>query len=216
MGRCTGLPVCAPMERDDPSAVLASLCDGVAQVAVGPVRSGLEPLDDVEHALAASMVNARRDEFLTGRWLARHLLDGCGMPAAPLRRGPHGAAMFPAGVAGSISHAGGWVVAVVAAGPRSIGVDLEPWSELEPALAARLRAPGETSDGDPLVRFAAKEALFKAVNPLDGQWREFDDVALDLTGGHVGVAWSAHLLPAPVRGRWAVGDGWVGALVWVP
>lgn len=169
-------------------AALASLFPpGVAVAAerITPGRTGI--LWPEELAAVASAVPARQAEFAAGRTTARRCLSGLGLPAASLPIGSDRAAVWPAGVYGSISHAAGFAVAV--AGVTSpLGVDLEVDAALEPDLWPIICAAGEIPgqpgmDTGRLVRqiFAAKEAVFKAQRPTTRAMFGFDAVQVRLT-----------------------------------
>ncbi len=93
---------------------------------------------------------------------------------------------------------------------------------MDPAERAGLGADAER---DGVVVFSAKEAVFKALNPLTGRWLEFEDVSVRLAadGAAGGGAFEARLTPvgrgpadpSRVRGRWLRRDGVVltGCLV---
>jgi 4'-phosphopantetheinyl transferase EntD len=133
---------------------------------------------------AASMARAsaaRLAEFTAGRLAARRALQAAGVPVAAIPRGTDRAPVWPRGLRGSISHAGGLAVAVVATDGQSPGLDLEPLCDLDPALGAEIRRPDE--DGDLLRLFSAKEAVFKALYPLTGVLFGFHGMHVDLSRG---------------------------------
>ena len=171
-------------------AALASLFPpGVAVAAerITPDRNGT--LWPEELAAIAGAVPARQAEFAAGRTAARRCLAALGLPPASLPIGSDRAAVWPAGVYGSISHAGGFAVAV--AGVTSpLGVDLEVDAALEPDLWPIICAAGEMpdlpdTDTGRLVRqiLAAKEAVFKAQMPATRAMFGFEAVQVRLTDG---------------------------------
>lgn len=131
-----------------------------------------------EQRLAAAMNPLRRAQFLLGRRAAHRALAAAGLADGPIGSGDRGEPRFPHGAVGSITHTEGIAVAVVGAASRhrSLGVDLQ-LSPL-PAEAARLvlgarehawvdRAPTAAQSGLRLMAaFSAKEAVFKAADPL--------------------------------------------------
>lgn len=135
----------------------------------GVVHPGLPVPVDLPEALHRA-VPSRRAEFLAGRLCGLLALDAVGAPPEIGRAGR--APVWPAGVAGSISHAGGWAVAVASVAHRHLGVDIQP--ALAEAEAARL-APVILSASDRAtapqlglaalvtLAFCAKEAAFKAI-----------------------------------------------------
>jgi 4'-phosphopantetheinyl transferase EntD len=197
---------------------VAALFPPSVVAAVLPVSARHEPRSDGEAAAVARALPRRRDEFLTGRATARRALVDAGYEPVAVPRGERGAPVWPDGVVGSISHAGGWCVAVVGrAGVdddvRGIGVDLHCSGGLDdPAVRVWVLTPWERVHdrgcGYVDVVFAAKEAVFKAVNPATGRWLEHHDVELDVHDGAFSVR-----RPVDLRGRLS-GRWWVeGSLV---
>ena len=129
------------------------------------------PLHPAEERATLGMLPGRRREFWMGRSACRRALRELGAGDGPVLtngRRP----VFPAGVTGSLSHSAGVAVAIVAPSDqvRGLGIDLE--LERLPAEASRLvLAPGEAA-GVAAGRyscaeaFSAKEAAFKALEPL--------------------------------------------------
>ena len=136
---------------------------------------------------------ARRQECIAGRALAAQALQAIGVSAA-VGRDAQGLPQWPPGTVGSIGHAAGQAVAVAAhaAQWRGLGVDVESDAALPddaaslvltaPERAALARLP--TDDAVRLARwlFSAKECVHKALNPLNGAWLEFDEVAIQWCG----------------------------------
>lgn len=121
-----------------------------------------------ERAAMAGAVPHRQAEFAAGRQAARTALAAIGHGATALPMGPDRAPIWPEGIAGSISHAAGFAVAVVRHG-APLGVDIEDDSPLSEDLWPILTSPEERAAFPPeeigrhVCRvFAAKEALFKA------------------------------------------------------
>jgi 4'-phosphopantetheinyl transferase EntD len=138
-------------------------------------------------AFAASVVQVRRASG-AARIVARQLLGRLGRTECAIPRGPSGAPVWPPGVIGSLAHDAR--VAVAAIGMRhevgAIGIDIEPAEALPPELLDIVATPRERSriDDDPYrgrLLFVAKEAVYKAVYPLDQTFLEHHDVEIDLT-----------------------------------
>ena len=140
-------------------------------------------------AFAGSVVKVRRASG-AARIVARELMPRLGQPSQALPKSATGAPAWPAGIVGSLAHDS--EVAVAALGRRSdyrgVGVDIEPARPLDAELldlvatASERRAIG----GDPLqarALFAVKEAVYKAVHPLDGIFLEHHDVEVSLASG---------------------------------
>jgi 4'-phosphopantetheinyl transferase EntD len=103
-------------------------------------------------------------------------------------RGPGGEPLWPEDVVGAISHAGDIAVAIV--GWRrdyaGLGIDIEQLARAPSARAARLICrPAEMdwvdngADSQRLAMlFSAKEAVFKALFPIEHVWLGFGDAEL--------------------------------------
>jgi len=139
-------------------------------------------------SIASAVVGARRASG-AARIVARELLAQLGHPRAPLPRSASGAPVWPAGIAGSLAHDD--EVAVAAVGRQrdigSVGIDVEPAVPLPPDMLELIATPNERRKiaDDPLrgkLLFAAKEAVYKAVYPLERVFLEFRDIEVDLAG----------------------------------
>jgi len=147
-----------------------------------------------EHALMpeeaqsfdASVVKVRRASGAV-RIVARRLLARLGYSECALPKARSGAPIWPVGVVGSLSHDSR--VAVAAVGRRSdvsaLGIDVEPAQSLPPELLELVATPLERSriGHDPYqgrLLFVAKEAVYKAVYPLDQTFLDHHDVEVDL------------------------------------
>ncbi len=156
-------------------------------------------------AFAGSVESVRRQSG-AARIAARHVLSAFGYGDVPLPRSPSGAPSWPCGIVGSLAHDG--VVALAAVAPVdqvfALGIDVEPASELPPELVDRVATPLERIRyaRDLLASrllFVIKEAVYKAMHPLDGQFIDFPDVEVDLdmqsattrTGHRLRIAWAA-------------------------
>jgi enterobactin synthetase component D len=128
-------------------------------------------LHPAEEQRTLGMLPGRRREFWMGRSAARRALRELGTGDGPILtdgRRP----VFPSGVTGSLSHSAGIAVAIVAPSDRmrGLGIDLE--LRRLPAGAGRLVLAPEEAAGVAAGRyscaeaFSAKEAAFKALEPL--------------------------------------------------
>jgi 4'-phosphopantetheinyl transferase EntD len=170
------------------------------------------PLLGEEEAIAASLAPTRRREFAAGRSAMRTALG----IDAPITKDDRGAPMLPAGWVGSISHKGARAAAIVApAGEGHIGLDLElavpPRTPIERRiLTAREQSNIQIGGKDVTLRFAIKEAIYKAVDPIVRRYVAFTEVELDVHGdGRCEV----HIvdrgrLPVAVDAWWQERDGW--------
>ncbi len=139
----------------------------------------------------------RRRASGAARILAGRLLRRLGgMSDAAVGRLESGAPRWPGGILGSIAHdAEDVIVAVARAGgpTSSLGVDIEPAAPLPVDLAAFVLTPGERRfcAGDALLArrcFAVKEAVYKAINPLDGSPLEYCDISCAENGVSARIA----------------------------
>lgn len=181
-------------------------------------RCVLLELDDVdppllaeEEAIAARLAPSRRREFVAGRTALRTAL-GLDAPIVPDDRG---APVLPAGWVGSISHKGVRAAALVApAGEGYVGLDLEiaapPRMPIERRiLTQREQATIAIGGKDVTLRFAIKEAIYKAVDPIVRRYVAFTEVELDV---HADGRCDVHVidrgrLPVAVEAWWQERDG---------
>jgi 4'-phosphopantetheinyl transferase EntD len=199
----------------------------VAADRIGPST----PFDAQEEAAIARAIPRRRDEFRTGRRLARQALAQLGCAATALPPDPDRVPRWPHGFLGTISHAAGLCVALAshARDFAGIGVDIEETARLQLGLTALICRPDETNCNetaggvDPaLMRFVAKEAFFKAYFPATRNFLDFQDVKVSFDpAGH---RFQAHLMRPDSRslcgsrtfaGRFATLGSHVVAAVWI-
>lgn len=146
---------------------------------LGPVRVTLP--DELTAA-----VPKRRSEFLAGRLVAALALRQAGMPETVGRVGR--APVWPAGVAGSITHSKDRAIAAVSTRYRGVGLDCEalvaPDRAMQLAAAifneaeARLRPETLPFASFFTLVFSAKESLYKALSPRLGRVPDFLEVVL--------------------------------------
>jgi 4'-phosphopantetheinyl transferase EntD len=130
----------------------------------------------------------RRRASGAARIVARRLLQELGGDArAPLRRASSGAPCWPEGVVGSLAHDDEFAVAAVALrrDVARLGVDIEPAEPLPLDLVDRVLSVGEkrlTKNDRVTSRliFSSKEAVYKALNALEGSPLEYDDIEIRL------------------------------------
>jgi 4'-phosphopantetheinyl transferase EntD len=136
-----------------------------------------------EQTLITSQVPAVRNASGAARHVARQLLHA---PGTAIGRTRFGAPAWPLGIVGSLAHDEQWAVAAVASTlvTRALGIDVEPALPLPQDLHGFVVGPQDVFDaGDELAGrliFSAKEAVYKAVHPLDEQILEFADISVDL------------------------------------
>jgi 4'-phosphopantetheinyl transferase EntD len=133
----------------------------------------------------------RRRASGAARIVARRLLgELTGDASAPLRRSLTGAPFWPKGVVGSLAHDDEFAIAAVAlqSDVARLGVDIEPAEPLPSDLVDRVLSVGEkrlTKIDRVTSRliFSCKEAVYKALNDLDGSPLEYGDIEIRLAKG---------------------------------
>ena len=174
------LPACCsplqhhwPLPRPVPGAVLVSCAFDPASLAGDDFqRAAIEQTPALQRSVAK-----RQAEYLAGRVCARaalQRLDGRHyVPATGDDRAP----VWPADIAGSITHGKGWAAAVVAHRSDCAGLGLDQENLLDDERATRLAGEiltaAELQRLDPnhpglgvTLTFSLKESLFKALYPL--------------------------------------------------
>ncbi|MEU2895829.1 4'-phosphopantetheinyl transferase family protein [Streptomyces sp. NPDC001273] len=150
------------------------------------------PLYPEEEAVIRRAVLKRRREFTAVRFCARRAMEKLGVAPVPVLPDGRGAPVWPAGLAGSMTHCQGYCAAVlVRAGDlASVGIDAEPHAPLpdgvlssvalpeEAARIARLSADVPGVHFDRLL-FSAKESVYKAWFPLTGKWLDFEEADVE-------------------------------------
>ena len=182
---------CVVLELADADAALAGL-------PAAEQRRGLE------------LAPARRGEYIAGR-TALHLALGttaratADLAGAAILSDERGAPVLPPGWVGSVSHKGAFAAALVApAGRGHIGVDLERARPSRQDIARRVLTPREQAalpDRGLAVtlRFAIKEAIYKALDPYVRRYVGFTEVELDIAGDAVTVTTE---LPFAIEATW--------------
>lgn len=165
---------------------LLRMPDFVAVAHVTDIPADLPPLHPEEAAfMSKRSVKSRRRSYVMGRVAAHHALAVLGEDSGPIGRGELGEPLWPRGVAGSITHAAGQVVAAAArlTDCAGIGVDLEDSGRFFPQLIEHIAFGREAErllalDGNAQRRatielFAAKEAIYKAFFTRVGEFFGF-------------------------------------------
>jgi len=137
-------------------------------------------------AFASSVVKVRRASG-AARIVARQLLARLGHVGCALPKASSGAPIWPPGVTGSLAHDDKVAVAAVAIQRdiHALGIDVEPAEPLPDDLLDLVATPQERStlESDPYrgrLLFVAKEAVYKALYPLDQIFLDHQDVQIDL------------------------------------
>lgn len=149
------------------------------------------------------------------RLVARALLQRVGWAPAAIPRSAAGAPLWPEGIAGSLAHDATFAVAVVAATDdvMVLGIDIEPDLPLPDDLDLLVSTPRERRRYPPSLLksrllFTAKEAVYKAVHPIDGIFLDFQDIEIDLSGQVAEVSYGRRLAVRTAR------SGHIIALAW--
>ena len=165
----------APFEWPLTSGDLAAACGRVADH-----RAALLPSEQ----LAAAEVGAMRAAaYSSGRRVAREALRSFGISGCAIGRQGR-TPTWPAGVVGSIAHSRELAIALVGRHRRfaGIGVDVELVGRTTRRVAERVLSDRERArladDSWRTLLFSAKEAVYKAVNPLAGEFLGFRDVEI--------------------------------------
>jgi phosphopantetheine--protein transferase-like protein len=144
-----------------------------------------------ERAHARTLPPTRRVTWVGGRVALRAALADLGEVApAPISSTPRGAPALPAGIAGSIAHKRTLAVALAAraSGDVTLGVDVEIERAPRVDISERVLTVDERRRVDTLAPpararevlalFAAKEAVYKALDPWLGRYVSFQEVEL--------------------------------------
>lgn len=133
-----------------------------------------------------SIVERRRASG-AARIVARQLLADSGFAPGPIPRSAAGAPIWPAGVVGSLAHDRRIAVAAIAPARcmAALGIDIEPAERLPEEVFDLVVTPEEraTIGGDLVAArllFTAKEAVYKALYPLDQTFLDHHDIRIDL------------------------------------
>lgn len=173
--------------------LLADLTPPAGVVLAGHPSQIAGPLLPEEAALVPRAIPRRLDEFRAGRALARAALGRLGAPPAPLLRREGRAPAWPTGFVGSLTHTGEYCAVAVgrAERVRGLGIDAEARGTLVPALwrtvltayerASLAALPADVAAAEAMVRFSAKESVFKCWSTLGGGgWLAFHAVAVEV------------------------------------
>jgi len=146
-------------------------------------EAALLPLE--RPAFAASVVKVQRASG-AARLVARDLLARLEHPEVALPKSPSGAPHWPDGIVGSLAHDERVAIAAIARqhDMAALGIDIEPAEPLPGDLLELVTTPRErlVLQHDPFhgrLHFVVKEAVYKAVHPLDGTFLEHHDVEID-------------------------------------
>jgi len=150
-----------------------------------------ERLRPEEREAAAALGPVRRRGWVGGRVALREALARIGKTAPPILADERGAPRLPPGTTGSISHKEHVAVALVAMEEAGkVGVDVEIDAPRGRDIAAKVLRPEELAElggmGEEeraravLLRFSAKEAVYKALDPYVKRYVGFLEIAVAL------------------------------------
>jgi 4'-phosphopantetheinyl transferase EntD len=179
-----------PLQRAIDAVTVPGIAVGHRLIADGDELALLpEELD----AFAGSVIKVRRASG-AARIVARQLLSRFGQAPHAIPRSTGGKPVWPDGIVGSMAHDSNVAIAAVAAQKDflSIGIDVEPAEPLAPDLLdiVATAKERETIQDDPCggrLLFAVKEAIYKAVYPLDGVFLDHHDVEVSLSAGTAAI-----------------------------
>ena len=145
-------------------------------------------LPEESAAFGGSVIKVRRASG-AARSVARDLLRRLGQPRQAILRSVSRMPVWPDGIVGSLAHDAEVAVAAIAMQRdfAGVGIDVEPAEMLDPELLGLIATAAEQHriHDDPYggrLLFSVKEAVYKAVNPLDGVFLDHHDVEVDLAG----------------------------------
>ena len=149
----------------------------------------LQRLDPEERAFASSLRGRRQIEFTGGR-LAWRVLNP---QAGPLASGERGEPLCPPGLSVSLTHKLDLALAIVGeASAGTLGLDLEGDARERMTIASRVLRPEELEVMSALpqaeqwravlLRFALKEAAYKAIHPHLQRFVGFQEARVTLGG----------------------------------
>ena len=167
----------AGLRRADRLALAHGAC---VIVELDDEAGALARLAPAEQARAAELGPVRRREFIAGRTALHLALDS----DAPVLSDDRGAPIVPAGWVGSVSHKRALAAALVApVGAGRIGVDLElavpPRGDIGPRVLTARELAALTGGGRGVtLRFAIKEAIYKALDPWVQRMVAFQEVEI--------------------------------------
>lgn len=175
-----------------------ALAKAMAAIAPRSVRVGCRVIRDGDeahllpgeaHSIPARQPGMRRASG-AARWIAHGLLAELGVGDVAILRAPTGAPVWPDGITGSLAHDDDMAVAGVApiGDIASLGIDVEPAQPLPDDILALVTTLADRTDAADRhlagrLLFAAKEAVYKAVYPLDREVLGYEDITVDLNTG---------------------------------
>ena len=163
---------------------LTGICDRVVCL-YSQVEDLTEFLTHAEAGAVASAVPKRKREYSTGRWLARCALSRLGRETGNLLSGAAREPLWPEGITGSITHTDRCAAVAIASSADflGIGIDMEHVGAVDQKLLPKLltRVERANLNGiDPTLFFSAKEACYKLLYPIVGEYVDFKAVEVSV------------------------------------
>jgi 4'-phosphopantetheinyl transferase EntD len=223
-----------PVNNTDKIPIDSLFCPEVVTEQADPmlVRGACYP---EEEAYVKNTVPKRRQEFAAGRLCARSALSRFGIKDFPLLVGKNREPLWPAGIAGSISHTEGYCGVAVARKNRieTLGLDVELTGKLSRDYWRQICTRQELSRINSLssdsqqeratLIFSAKECLYKCQYAISGRWLDFCDVEITVHGD-IGEFEATFLVNAGssfekgtcLGGKYLFSSGYVSTGMWMP
>ncbi len=188
-------------------------------LAAVPVQDCLAQLLPQEQDALGDALPKRTREFSSGRHAAHLAMAAMELQVQPVTLGEGRAPIWPQGLVGSITHTRDLAMALLAATAqmRGLGVDLEEAEAVTRDLFSALYTSQELTWIDDrrlaTLVFCAKEAIYKSIFPLAGQFIDFPEVEISLDSLVLPTRFSARYLGdhAPSRQLMA-GQGYILSL----
>ncbi len=154
----------------------------------------LARLTPEERAFATGERGRRQIEYAGGRLAARAAAQALGVDWGPLMTGEEREPLGPVGFTVSITHKNDLAIALVARDAEGcVGIDLEGDGRARLSIASKVCRPEELLEVEALpeqekwpsvmVRFAVKEAVYKAVFPFVRHFFGFQAASVDVHDG---------------------------------
>jgi enterobactin synthetase component D len=204
------------------------LCVGVKL----PVEGADEALLDAEKAHAANLGDVSRRSWVGGRVAMRLAAVRLGLVLPPIMADDRGAPALPPGTLGSISHKEDVAVALLRLDGGGmggkLGVDVEQDRPGKLDISRKVLRPEEVEalagldeprrGSDVLLRFSAKEAIYKALDPYVRRYVGFTEVSLHVREDGTALV-EPHLSdgegPFDFEVRWMRAHGLIVTTAWV-
>ena len=169
----------APLQTGDD--VLPRTC-----LVLSRVGDHVDQLLDPEHVAIQNSIASRKREYSSGRRAAHAALRQFGIDEVSIDRIER-APSWPSGIVGSISHSNALAVAAIGSNEDylGMGIDVIPVLAVSESVGERVLLSTERqwlrhmdSGIWRTALYSAKESIYKAVNPVVGEFLAFDDVEL--------------------------------------